>query len=187
MALHAVMLPKYSALISNFLILAQLVWALVMFNPFWKKETKKQSFSFFVTHYIFYDIWWTCCLGANGLASARDFLVPRACFEQTTQPGYKIVQKFGGELFTAVQDFSPFNVVAWHGNYVPYKVINAFINSRFYSTLCFPCNCKSLHWHLLLWNYDILVRTRLNCFNHIIDFTIQIEKKMPLLAWKKVH
>nr|CAD1822336.1 unnamed protein product [Ananas comosus var. bracteatus] len=60
-------------------------------------------------------------IGANGLASARDFLVPRACFEQTTHPGYTIVQKFGGELFTAVQDFSPFNVVAWHGNYVPYK------------------------------------------------------------------
>lgn len=25
-------------------------------------------------------------------------------------------------MFTAIQDFSPFNVVAWHGNYVPYKV-----------------------------------------------------------------
>lgn len=32
------------------------------------------------------------------------------------------MQKYGGELFTAIQDFSPFNVVAWHGNYVPYKV-----------------------------------------------------------------
>ncbi|KAM3206000.1 hypothetical protein ACQJBY_061595 [Aegilops geniculata] len=58
---------------------------------------------------------------ANGLASARDFLSPTAWFEQDHRPGYVIVQKYGGELFIATQDFSPFNVVAWHGNYVPYK------------------------------------------------------------------
>lgn len=63
-----------------------------------------------------------CFLGANGLASARDFLAPTAWLNQDSHPGYTIVQKFGGELFTAKQDFSPFNVVAWHGNYVPYKV-----------------------------------------------------------------
>uniref|UniRef100_A0ACD6A991 Uncharacterized protein n=1 Tax=Avena sativa TaxID=4498 RepID=A0ACD6A991_AVESA len=60
-------------------------------------------------------------IGANGLAAARDFLSPTAWFEQAHRPGYTIVQKYGGELFTATQDFSPFNVVAWHGNYVPYK------------------------------------------------------------------
>ncbi|KAG1334960.1 Homogentisate 1,2-dioxygenase [Cocos nucifera] len=60
-------------------------------------------------------------IGANGLASPRDFLAPTAWFEESFHPGYTIVQKFGGELFTAKQDFSPFNVVAWHGNYVPYK------------------------------------------------------------------
>ncbi|XP_057766480.1 homogentisate 1,2-dioxygenase [Salvia miltiorrhiza] len=60
-------------------------------------------------------------IGANGLASSRDFLVPEAWFENVQCPGYTIVQKFGGELFTAKQDFSPFNVVAWHGNYAPYK------------------------------------------------------------------
>ncbi|XP_020531640.1 homogentisate 1,2-dioxygenase isoform X2 [Amborella trichopoda] len=60
-------------------------------------------------------------IGANGLAASRDFLVPTAFFEEEHHPGYTIVQKFGGELFTAKQDFSPFNVVAWHGNYVPYK------------------------------------------------------------------
>ncbi|KAM7250542.1 hypothetical protein ACFE04_022425 [Oxalis oulophora] len=60
-------------------------------------------------------------LGANGLAAPRDFLVPKAWFESDSRPGFTIVQKFGGELFTARQDFSPFNVVAWHGNYVPYK------------------------------------------------------------------
>uniref|UniRef100_A0A803QD32 Homogentisate 1,2-dioxygenase n=1 Tax=Cannabis sativa TaxID=3483 RepID=A0A803QD32_CANSA len=60
-------------------------------------------------------------IGANGLAAPRDFLAPTAWFDESHRPGYTIVQKFGGELFTAKQDFSPFNVVAWHGNYVPYK------------------------------------------------------------------
>ncbi|XP_073039726.1 homogentisate 1,2-dioxygenase [Primulina eburnea] len=60
-------------------------------------------------------------IGANGLAAPRDFLVPVAWFENCSHPGFTIVQKFGGQLFTAKQDFSPFNVVAWHGNYVPYK------------------------------------------------------------------
>ncbi|PKI37681.1 hypothetical protein CRG98_041974 [Punica granatum] len=60
-------------------------------------------------------------IGANGLAAPRDFLVPGAWFEEGHCPEYTIIQKFGGELFTAKQDFSPFNVVAWHGNYVPYK------------------------------------------------------------------
>ncbi|KAL6283516.1 homogentisate 1 2-dioxygenase [Prunus yedoensis var. nudiflora] len=60
-------------------------------------------------------------IGANGLAAPRDFLVPIAWFEDSYCPGYIIIQKFGGELFTAKQEFSPFNVVAWHGNYAPYK------------------------------------------------------------------
>jgi homogentisate 1,2-dioxygenase len=60
-------------------------------------------------------------IGANGLAAPRDFLVPTAWFEESSRPGYTIVQKYGGELFTAKQDFSPFNVVAWHGNYAPFK------------------------------------------------------------------
>lgn len=69
-------------------------------------------------------------LGANGLAAPRDFLVPTAWFEEGSRLGYTIVQKFGGELFTARQDFSPFNVVAWHGNYVPYKVgVNPIISA----------------------------------------------------------
>jgi homogentisate 1,2-dioxygenase len=68
--------------------------------------------------------------GANGLASPRDFLSPTAWFEQAPHPGYIIVQKYGGQLFTATQDFSPFNVVAWHGNYVPYKV---FFSNAFHS------------------------------------------------------
>jgi len=72
--------------------------------------------------YVKLKITFLTIVGANGLASPRDFLVPTAWFEDKSYPGYTIVQKFGGELFDAVQDFSPFNVVAWHGNYVPYMV-----------------------------------------------------------------
>ena len=59
-------------------------------------------------------------VGSNGLADARHFQTPVACFEDRTCP-YLVVQKYEGELFSAAQSFSPFNVVAWHGNYTPYK------------------------------------------------------------------
>ena len=32
-----------------------------------------------------------------------------------------MVNKFGGHLWQTTLDHSPFNVVAWHGNYAPYK------------------------------------------------------------------
>ncbi|KOB69696.1 Homogentisate 1,2-dioxygenase, partial [Operophtera brumata] len=48
--------------------------------------------------------------------------------------GFKIINKYQGTLFVAEQGHSPFDVVAWHGNYVPYKydlgkfmVINAVL------------------------------------------------------------
>ena len=82
-------------------------------------------------------------IGANGLASPRDFLVPTAWYEDKFNPGYTIVQKFGGELFVAVQDFSPFNVVAWHGNYVPYKYdLNKFCP---YNTVLFDHSDPSIN------------------------------------------
>lgn len=61
-------------------------------------------------------------IGANGLANPRDFLVPVAWYEdrQVTE-GYTVVNKYQGKLFAAQQNCSPFNVVAWHGNYTPYK------------------------------------------------------------------
>ncbi|KAK7406280.1 hypothetical protein VNO78_07903 [Psophocarpus tetragonolobus] len=53
------------------------------------------------------------CLSLHrSLTCGQDFLVPTAWFEDKSYPGYTIVQKFGGELFSAVQDFSPYNVVA---------------------------------------------------------------------------
>jgi homogentisate 1,2-dioxygenase len=59
-------------------------------------------------------------IGSNGLANARDFMAPAAAFEQE-DGDYEIVKKFGGKLYTARQDHTPFNVVAWHGNLAPLK------------------------------------------------------------------
>ncbi len=58
-------------------------------------------------------------IGANGLASERDFLAPVAAWEE--RAGAQVVQKFGGGLWAADYDHSPLDVVAWHGNYVPVK------------------------------------------------------------------
>ena len=61
-------------------------------------------------------------IGANGLAAPRDFLSPTAAFENREIPtGYQIISKYQGALFVAMQYHSPFDVVAWHGNYTPYK------------------------------------------------------------------
>src|SRR5579862_8506056 len=59
-------------------------------------------------------------IGANGLANERDFLAPTARYEDTAGP-VQVVQKFGGNLWAAEYDHSPLDVVAWHGNYAPYK------------------------------------------------------------------
>jgi homogentisate 1,2-dioxygenase len=59
-------------------------------------------------------------IGANGLANARDFLAPVAAFEDV-DGNFKIVSKFLGKLWEAEIDHSPLDVVAWHGNYAPYK------------------------------------------------------------------
>lgn len=59
-------------------------------------------------------------IGSNGLANARDFLAPVAHYEDVEGP-VQLVQKFLGELWAAQLDHSPLDVVAWHGNNVPYK------------------------------------------------------------------
>lgn len=59
-------------------------------------------------------------IGANGLAARRHFETPVAAFDEDPRD-YTILHKFDGELFRASQSFSPFNVVAWSGNYVPYR------------------------------------------------------------------
>ncbi|TFK81305.1 homogentisate 1,2-dioxygenase [Polyporus arcularius HHB13444] len=59
-------------------------------------------------------------LGTHGLANPRDFESPVASFDLDQSP-WEIVYKVGGKLFSCKQEHTPFDVVAWHGNYVPYK------------------------------------------------------------------
>jgi homogentisate 1,2-dioxygenase len=59
-------------------------------------------------------------IGANGLAQARDFCTPVACFEER-EGSFELVAKFAGQLWHAPIGHSPLDVVAWHGNYAPYK------------------------------------------------------------------
>ncbi|MEC7839692.1 MAG: homogentisate 1,2-dioxygenase [Chlamydiota bacterium] len=59
-------------------------------------------------------------IGANGLANPRDFLSPVAAFEDVNLD-FDIITKYCGELYQKTIDHSPFDVVAFHGNYVPFK------------------------------------------------------------------
>ncbi len=59
-------------------------------------------------------------IGANGLANARDFETPVAWFEDR-EGAMELVAKFGGNLWACEIDHSPLDVVAWHGNYAPYR------------------------------------------------------------------
>ena len=67
-------------------------------------------------------------IGANGLANSRDFLAPVAWFEET-EGATDIIAKFGGRAWTCSVPGSPLNVVAWHGNYFPYKYDLALFNA----------------------------------------------------------
>ena len=59
-------------------------------------------------------------IGSNGLANPRDFLTPTAHYEDL-EGDFELVTKFGGRLWRAPIGHSPLDVVAWHGNYAPYK------------------------------------------------------------------
>ena len=59
-------------------------------------------------------------IGANCLANSRDFLTPVAAYEDKETPTELFV-KWGGALFATSLPYSPIDVVAWHGNYAPYK------------------------------------------------------------------
>jgi len=59
-------------------------------------------------------------IGSNGLANPRDFLTPVAAYEDR-EGDFELLAKFAGHLWSARIDHSPLDVVAWHGNYAPYK------------------------------------------------------------------
>uniref|UniRef100_A0A158PID3 Homogentisate 1,2-dioxygenase n=1 Tax=Angiostrongylus costaricensis TaxID=334426 RepID=A0A158PID3_ANGCS len=77
-------------------------------------------------------------IGANGLANPRDFKTPVAWFEDVDIP-FEIFNKYQGSFF----DHSPFDVVAWHGNYVPFKYdlrnFNVINTVSFDHCVSFPC------------------------------------------------
>ena len=59
-------------------------------------------------------------IGANCLANPRDFHTPVAAYEDV-EGKHTLYVKWGGEMYRTETNHSPIDVVAWHGNYYPYK------------------------------------------------------------------
>jgi homogentisate 1,2-dioxygenase len=59
-------------------------------------------------------------IGSQGLAQPRDFLAPVAAFEERNGK-LQVIAKFQGGLWASDFTHSPLDVVAWHGDYAPYK------------------------------------------------------------------
>lgn len=59
-------------------------------------------------------------IGANCMANPRDFKAPVAAFEDREVPS-TVTIKWCGQFHETRIDQSPLDVVAWHGNYTPYK------------------------------------------------------------------
>jgi homogentisate 1,2-dioxygenase len=59
-------------------------------------------------------------IGSNGLANPRDFETPVAAYEDL-EGDFELVAKFNGRFWRAPIGHSPLDVVAWHGNHVPYR------------------------------------------------------------------
>ena len=60
-------------------------------------------------------------IGSNGLADARHFKTPTAHYEDRSCKDYELINKFGGDLFLANLQYSPYDVVGWSGRYHPCK------------------------------------------------------------------
>lgn len=59
-------------------------------------------------------------IGANCMANHRDFKAPVAAFEDYETPS-TVTVKWAGQFHVTEIGQSPLDVVAWHGNYAPYK------------------------------------------------------------------
>jgi homogentisate 1,2-dioxygenase len=59
--------------------------------------------------------------GPTGWPTHGHFQAPAAWYEDKLVPDFRVVAKLGGQLSEASQDHSPFDVVAWHGNHLPYR------------------------------------------------------------------
>ncbi|GJC94102.1 homogentisate 1,2-dioxygenase [Colletotrichum higginsianum] len=70
-------------------------------------------------------------LGSNGMALPRDFEFPVASFDMD-KTEWEIIYKLAGKLWSCKQNHTPFDVVAWDGNYVPFKyAAEKFVNAAF--------------------------------------------------------
>lgn len=90
--------------------------------------------------------------GSNGLAEPRDFQTPVALYDDRTVESFTINIKYQGQLFTTKQNHSAFDVVAWHGNYVPFKYnLNRFmvINSVSFDH-CVSQSCPYIIYYIQL-------------------------------------
>jgi len=83
-------------------------------------EATGYALEVFGTHYALPDLG---VLGANGLAHVHDFEYPVAAFdlEPPNLPPWQVTIKLAGKLFAYTQGHTPFDVVAWHGKYAPYR------------------------------------------------------------------
>ncbi|TQN74802.1 Homogentisate 1,2-dioxygenase [Colletotrichum shisoi] len=70
-------------------------------------------------------------LGSNGMALPRDFEFPVASFDMD-KTEWEIIYKLAGKLWSCKQNHTPFDAVAWDGNYVPFKyAAEKFVNAAF--------------------------------------------------------
>ena len=60
-------------------------------------------------------------IGANGLANPEDFETPTASYRDTDNENWGVHNKFMGRMYLYDQDHSPYDVVGFSGNYVPYR------------------------------------------------------------------
>lgn len=62
-------------------------------------------------------------IGANGLANPRHFAYPTLPKEESDidDSDWTIFNIFNGRIWTQTETISPFDVMAWHGNYSPFK------------------------------------------------------------------
>ncbi|OMJ10945.1 Homogentisate 1,2-dioxygenase [Smittium culicis] len=120
-------------------------------------------------------------IGSNGLASPRDFLYPVAAFDKSSIPApgsiindnsdssFQIIQKFNAKLFSSSQQFSPFDVVSWTGNYAPYKYnlanfipVNAVIVDHSDPSIFTVLTAKSLKPGTAIADFVIFPPNRIN-------------------------
>ena len=60
-------------------------------------------------------------IGANGLANPQDFEIPTAAYKDVQDGSFRIIAKVLGEFFVSDTNNHPCDVVAWRGNYYPFK------------------------------------------------------------------